>query len=288
MSYIQELHERASREGWALGHFNVSSAEQIRSVVQAALNVKCPVLVGASEGERKYLGLRQAVALVRSFREETGLPIFLNADHSKSVEAAKAATDAGYDSIHIDLSHLSYEENVKGTKEVVQYVRVRNLEAHVEAEIGLLKGESKIQREVIEVRPEDMTTSAQAADFVKKTGINRLAPAVGNIHGLAENEKIIYPDLIRKIRGMIPQHVGITLHGGSGISDALITAAIKEGVNNIHINTEIRVAAADAIRSSLAEHPEETTPYKLLEPMIRAVQLKVEEKLKLFGAVNKI
>ncbi|MBI2637432.1 MAG: class II fructose-bisphosphate aldolase, partial [Candidatus Sungbacteria bacterium] len=123
---------------------------------------------------------------------------------------------------------------------------------------------------------------------VKQTGIDRLAPAVGNIHGIAANEKIIYPELIKNIRAVIPATIGLTLHGGSGISDEQIRAAVSAGINNIHINTEIRVAATEALRKSLAEHPEETTPYKLMEPMIVAIRVKVEEKLKLFGSVNKL
>src|SRR3989338_4700563 len=110
---LQQWHEKALKEGWAIGHFNVSNLEQIRAIAEAAGSLKCPVLIGTSDGERKYIGLKQAVALVKSIREETGLPIFLNADHSKSVESAKAAVDAGFDSIHIDLSALPYEENNK-------------------------------------------------------------------------------------------------------------------------------------------------------------------------------
>ena len=177
---------------------------------------------------------------------------------------------------------------MKGTKDIVDYVKAKKPEVHVEGELGLLKGESKIQKEIIEVRSEDMVTPEQAADFVSRTGIDRLAPAVGNIHGLSANVKVIYPDLIKKIRMAIPDSVGITLHGGSGIIDDLIRRAIVAGVNNIHINTEIRLADTESLKKSLADHPEETTPYKIVAPVIEAVRLKVEEKLKLFGSVNKI
>ena len=161
-------------------------------------------------------------------------------------------------------------------------------EIHVEGELGLLLGESKIQKEVIEVKPEHLTKPEEAHDFVEKTGIDRLAPAVGNIHGIPANVKTIDIELIRAIRQHMAFKTGLTLHGASGISDDQITDAIKAGVNNIHINTEIRVAYVNALRKSLEENPEETTPHKLYPPVIAAVRHKVEEKLRLFGAVNKI
>lgn len=285
---LSEILHQALSGKWSTAHFNISMLEQMRAICQAAFNLRSPVLIGTSEGERKHIGLLQVVSIRDAFRKEFGIPIFLNADHSKSVEAAKAAIEAGYDSIHIDLSALSYEENITGTAEVVRYARSKNWEISVEGELGLLKGESRIQKEIIEVKPEELTTPSEAADFVKKTGINRFAPAVGNIHGIAANEKIIYPDLIRSIREAIPENVGLTLHGGSGISDSQIRSAVEAGINNIHINTEIRVATVASLRRALRENPEETTPYKLLTPAIEAARLKVEEKLKLFGSVNRL
>lgn len=285
---LNKIHHKALTEGWAIGHFNVSNLEQTRAIVDAAVNLKCPVMIGTSEGERKFVGLKQAVALVRSFREDTGIPIFLNADHSKSVEAAKAAVDAGYDSVHVDLSEKSFEENLAGTKWLVEYAKSKNPHINIEGELGILKGESKIQKKIIEVKLEDLTKPEEAKEFVLKTGIDRLAPAVGSIHGIAANEKVIYPDLIRKIREAIGAEVVMTLHGGSGISDDQVRSAIAAGINNIHINTEIRVAFVDALRKSIADNPEETTPYKLYPPVIAAVRQKVEEKLRLFGAINKL
>ena len=122
MNGLQHYHERAAREGWALGHFNISDLDQLQAIALAAKNLKCPVLIGASEGERKAIGLKSVVFMVEGIRQDHGVTLWLNADHSKSVEAAKAAFDAGFDSIHIDLSHLPYEENIEGTNEVVQYV----------------------------------------------------------------------------------------------------------------------------------------------------------------------
>jgi len=293
MKTYKEYILEADKKGIAMGHFNISNSEQLHGIMNAAVSMKSPILIGTSEGERKFIGLKQAVSLVRAFREETGIPVFLNADHSKSGESAIAAIDAGYDSVHIDVSHLPYDENVKITNYVREHAKMTFRpdigEIHVEAELGLLLGESKIQKETIEVRPEQYTKPEEAADFVKKTGIDRLAPAVGNIHGIPANEKKIDIKLIKKIREAIPTpRIGITLHGASGISDNQIVEAVRAGVNNIHINTEIRVVFVRALKQTFFENPEETTPYKLYSEAIIAVQRKVEEKLKLFGSINRI
>lgn len=289
---LGELLLKSRSEWWATAHFNISSLEQMRAIVEAALSVRSPVVIGTSEGERSFIGLTEAVFLRDAFRLETGIPIFLNADHSRSVESARSAVDAGYDSIHIDLSNLPFAENVAGTRSVVEYARQAShrlgYEINVEGELGLLRGESKIQKEVIEAKKEELTTPDEASEFVRQTGINRLAPAVGNIHGIAVNEKTIYPDLIRRIREALPAEIGLTLHGGSGVSESLIRSAIEAGINNIHINTEIRVAWSKALRSFLEEHPDETTPYKVLEPSLAAVRAIVEEKLKIFGSVSRV
>ena len=144
---LSEILLSAQKNDQAIGHFNISNLEQLRAIMEAAKNFNAPVMVGLSEGERKFVGLRQAVALAKAFKEEYGLPVFLNPDHSHSIESAKEAYDAGFDSVHIDLSKLSFKENIEGTKEVVDYVKSKNPEVSVEGELGYLRGESKIQKE---------------------------------------------------------------------------------------------------------------------------------------------
>lgn len=279
---------RASKEKWALGHFNVASFEQIRAIILTAKELSAPIMIGVSEGEREYLGLKQLVVLIKSFQEETGLPIFLNADHTKSIESAKRAIDTGFDSIHIDLSKLPFEENIKGTKEIFEYAKSKNPEISVEGELGYLRGESRIQKQIIEIKEEDLTKSEEALEFVEKTGVNRFAPVVGNIHGISANEPRLDIEKIKALRKILPENVVLVLHGGSGIPDEQIKKAIEAGINNIHINTEIRVIYAETLRKFLNENPEETTPYKILPPVIEEMQKKIKEKIKLFGNENKI
>lgn len=285
---LDDILKKATKEHWSTGHFNISNLEQLRAIMEAAKNLNSPIMIGVSEGERKAIGLKQTVALVQAFYEEYGIPVFLNPDHSKSVESAKTAFDAGFNSVHIDLSKLPYEENVKGTAEVVDYVKSKSPDVSVEGELGYLRGESKVQKEIIEIKPEDLTRPEQAAEFVEKTGITRFSGAYGNIHGIAANEPKLDLDRIREIRKILPENVSMVLHGGSGISDEMMKEAIKAGIANIHINTEIRIAYAEALRKSLADNPDEVVPYKISPPVIKAVRQKVEEKLKLFGSVNKI
>ena len=285
---IKEILNKALHEKWALPHFNISDAVTLAGILEAAKELKSPILIGTSEGERRFIGSKQAVAMVREYREEYGLPIFLNADHHKSVSAAQEAINAGYDSAHIDLSVANLEENINGTKEIAAYAKSKNPNISVEGEVGYLVTESsKVYKEVIEIPPESLTKPEEAERFVKETGVDRFAPAVGNLHGIAANVKKLDIERIKNIRAAIGA-VTMVLHGGSGTPDDQVRAAIEAGINNVHINTEIRVAYALAIRTFLANNPEETTPYKILAPAIEAVREKSIEKIKLFGSENKI
>ncbi|MDP3934700.1 MAG: class II fructose-bisphosphate aldolase [Candidatus Giovannonibacteria bacterium] len=280
--------KKALAENWATGHFNASESDQFRAICEAAKDLNTIAIIGTSEGEAKHLGYFEAVALRDAFRKELGIPIFLNSDHHKSVEAAKKAVDAGYDSIHIDLSAEQYEKNVFGTKEIVEYAKNKNPQISVEGELGYLRGESKIEKEKITVKPEDLTNPDTAKDFVLSTGINRLAISVGNIHGISMDEPALDIDRIKKIREAVPKNVALVLHGGSGIPDGQIKAAIAAGIANIHINTDIRVAYAGALREEFSKNPDEVVPYKFDASAREAVKKIVKEKLILFGAENRI
>lgn len=308
MKTLEEHLRDALKNRWATGHFNASESDQFRAICETAKEVGSPVIIGTSEGEAAHLGYLEAVALRDAFRKEFGIPIFLNADHHKSAEFAKKAIDAGYDSAHIDLSALPFEENVKGTREVVEYVRQKelgtwNLELRnkdqapssklqapfsVEGELGYLRGSSEIQNEKIEVIPEDYTDPEQAREFAEKTGVDRLAIAVGNIHGISLDEPALDIARIVAIRAAVPKEVALVLHAGSGIPDEQIKTAIEAGIANIHINTDIRVAYVNELKETLTEKSEEAAMYKLDEDAMQAMKKVIKKKLELFGAINKI
>ena len=285
---IKDYLKKTISEKWALGHFNFSEDEALRAIVESAAGLKTPIFVGTSEGESKHLGLKEAGYLVRAFREEFGIPIFLNADHTKSFEGIIAAIGAGYDVTLADFSALPFEENVKMTKQSVEYAKSKNPDIIVEGELGYVRGESKIQ-EVVEIKPEDLTKPEEAARFVEETGVDMLAPAVGNIHGIVtKSAESIDIARIGDIKKAVGENIYLVLHGGSGLGESAFTSAILAGMSMVHINTEIRIAFTEALRKTLGDMPQETTPYKILTPSIDAMKKVVEQKLKIFGSVNKL
>lgn len=289
MKTLKEYLADAAQEGWALPHFNISNLVQLRGIIKACAEKRSPVIIGTSEGEADFIGFKMARAMVNAAREETGLPIFLNADHFHSFEKAKEALDAGYDSVLIDLSKKPYGENIEETKKVVEYARESGRDTNVEGELGYLVTESsKVYKESFEIPAESLTKPEEALKYVNETGVNRFAPAVGNLHGIAATEPKLDFELIKKLRAVLPSGVAMVLHGGSGIPDDQMLEAVKLGFNNIHVSTEIRVVYVDALRKMLALAPEETTPYKIYAPVAEAVSVKVSEKLELFGSINKI
>ena len=285
---LDQILKNATAKHWAVPHFNISNLEMLKAVVEAAAQLRSPILIGTSEGERSFLGIKQTVALINAYREQYKLPIFLNADHTKSVTAAKLAIDAGYSSIHIDLSKLPYEQNLKGTAEVVAYAKRKNNKVSIEGELGYLATDSsKIYKGKIFVDPKSFTKPEEAIKFVRATGINRLAPAVGNFHGLAANKKIINFDLVAELRNKLPKNVSLVLHGGSGSGKEAFVRAVRTGINNVHVSTELRVAYTETLKKTLKKNADEMTPYKLTEPSIESVKSKAIEFIKIFGANGK-
>src|SRR3989338_7795 len=252
MKTLKECISAAENKRTAIGHFNISDTEGFWAVINAARALGVPVIIGLSEGERDFFGVEQAVALVRSAREKFQHPIFLNADHSYSFERTKEAIDAGFDSVIFDGAKLTAEENISITKRCVEYARSADPDIIVEAELGYIGQSSKILDSVPEgVSFSNLTTPAQAAHFVKETGIDLFAPAVGNMHGMLRggNEPALHIGLIKEIREAAG--VPLVLHGGSGTTDEDFSEAIAAGIAIVHINTELRVAYRNALRKSL-------------------------------------
>lgn len=286
MKTLHEYIQDAEINKTAIGHFNISNIEAFWAIYNAAKKLNVPVIIGASEGERDFIGVRQVAALVKSLREETGHPVFLNADHTYSVKRVKEAIDAGFDAVIFDGAKLSFEENVAQTKECVEYARAAGRDVLVEGELGFIGQSSKILDAVpegVNLTEEGLTKPEEAADFVKKTGVDMLAPAVGNFHGMLKGG--VDPKLnigrIKELRDATG--VPMVLHGGSGNSNDDFSQAIDAGISIIHVNTELRVAYRDALKLSLQENPDEVAPYKILKPAVAAIQKVVEAKLKVFN-----
>lgn len=287
MATLKEWHARSIAEKWAMPHFNFSNLEQFHALVDAARQSAAPVVLGLSEGERDAVGLAEAVALVAAARKD-GYPIFLNADHSRSAQTAKAAVDAGFDSVHVDLSKESYEDNVAVTKEVVEYAKSKNEEIEVEGELGYLATESsKVYKEEVVIPEDSYTQPEQAVAYVAATGVDRFASAIGNLHGIAANEPKLKFDLVEELRRVLPATLTLVLHGGSGIPEDDFKKVIALGFNNAHVNTELRVAYTAALRATLAENPEEVAPYKYTEAAREATKAVALQNIALFGAAGR-
>lgn len=279
--YIEDALERKV----AIGHFNISNIEGFWAVVRAAKELNVPVIIGVSEGERSFIGVRQVKALVDTIKA-TGQPVFLNADHTYSFDKVKEVVDAGYDSVIFDGTELAYDDNVATTKKCVEYAKSKNPDILLEAEIGFIGKSSKVLQGIpdgVKISEEFLTKPDEAKRFISETGADMLAPAVGNIHGMLSGGKD--PALNIQRIGEISKaaQVPLVLHGGSGNSAEDFRAAIDSGVAIIHVNTEIRVAFRDALRKELQSEPDEVAPYKIMKPSVQAMQAVVLEKLKIFN-----
>jgi len=278
---------------YAIGSFNFSTAEILKAIVLAAQELKSPIIVSTSEGEADFIGMQEAAALVGAWRKETGLPIILNLDHGKSLEEVKKAVEAGYDAAHFDGSGLSYDENITQTKAVVEFVREFeknfNKKIIVEGELGYLRGSSSIHEEKLEIKPEDLTSPEQANDFLGQTGVDSLAVVIGNAHGVfLQSEEKLDLERLAKIRETIGERAFLVLHGGSGILEQDVKRAIELGIVKVNVNTELRAAYKGGLDRELQEKPQETTPYKILEPSIEAVKGVMKKKIHLFGSAGKV
>src|SRR5271156_3853934 len=229
MDSLRNLLQQAQTKGVAIGHFNISDLVLLKAVFTSAQDLRVPVLVGLSEGEREFMGTREAAALVRTLREEFDYPIFLNADHTHSLAKAVEAAKAGFDSIVFDLSALPFEENIRQTKQAVEALKSIHPSMLVEGEIGDIGTGSEIHDKAPDLE-KGLSTPEEAKQFAESTGVDILAPAVGNMHGMlmsmvsGETKKHLHIDRIAAIK----QATGIflTLHGGSGTDDQDFRKAI--------------------------------------------------------------
>ncbi|MCH7529755.1 class II fructose-bisphosphate aldolase [Patescibacteria group bacterium] len=286
MKSLKDVISEAEKNKVAIGHFNISDTEGLRGIFRAAKSLNLPIIIGTSEGERDFVGVKQAVALVKSLREEYDYPIYLNADHTYSFEKVKVAIDAGYNAVIFDGTKLSFDENIKITKQCVEYAKSVNPDILVEGEIGYIGTSSKILDAIpegAEITEENLTKPEELKQFVKETGVDLIAPAVGNLHGMLRSGK--NPNISIKRISELREAGGVpvVLHGGSGISDADFKDAIEAGIAIVHINTEIRIAYKKGITLSLQENPDEIAPYRFMKRGMLEIEKVVESRLKLFN-----
>jgi fructose-bisphosphate aldolase class II len=281
--------DRARAEKWAFGAFNLDNQETLKAIVQAAANKKAPVLVEISHGEAEALGLENVRDMVDNYKAEYGLEMYINLDHSPSVEAAIQGIEAGYEFIHIDVSQANHnaseEDIIIATRTVVDYARLTG--ALVESEPHYFGGGSALFTKAFDYNEikKTFSTPQSAKAFVDATGIDTYAAAVGNLHGKYPVPKKLDLNLLQEVRSAID--CNISLHGGSGTPGHYFKDAVKMGVTKININSDMRAAYRDTLDAVLKENPGEIAVLKLMDRVIAAVQAVVESKIDMFNSSGK-
>lgn len=301
----RELLQLAKKGGYAIGAFNINNLEILQAIVSAGEAEKSPAILAVSEGAIQYAGLKNLISLVRAAAEETFIPLSLHLDHGKDMEIIRSCIEKGFTSVMIDGSHLEFNENITVTKKVVEMAREKGVS--VEAELGRLKGiEDNIS---VSDREAYLTDPLAAAEFVKETGVDALAIAIGTSHGaykfkgeakldfdrLEKIAKIVEIPLVLHGASGVPKSVlekaerfGAKLPGAKGIPDEAIQKAISLGICKINIDTDLRLSFVSAIREVLTLKPEEFDPRKILGPGREAIKQTVQAKMRLFGSSGKV
>lgn len=282
--------QQARAEHWAFGAFNLDDEATLKAVARAAQAMNAPVLVEVSHGEVSDIGLENVRDLVDNIKYEYGIEMYINLDHSPSVEEAKKGIDAGYEFIHIDVSQANHdasdEEIIAATREVVEYAKFTG--ALVESEPHYFGGSSNLHTETIDYEEikKTFSTPEGASSFVQATGIDTFAAAVGNLHGKYPVPKQLDLDLLQRIRDAID--CNISLHGGSGTPGHFFESAVRIGVTKININSDMRVVYRKTLEQVLAENPNEYSVAKLVNGrVVEEVQKVVEDKLKTFNSAGR-
>lgn len=284
----REWFTKAQSEGFAIGAFNVDNLDIMRAICEAGKKMKSPVMMEFSAGEAGYFGLENIKDLIENAREEFGIPILLNLDHSKKVEDCLAAIEAGFDDVHFDGSELPLAENIANAKQVVAAAHAKGL--LVEGEMDKLPGSSEVHTEELDLETikKSYTDPARAAEFVGVTGVDIFAACFGNVHGTFPNQPDLDIGLVAKIREVLP-NTFLSMHGGSGIPAVQVREAIKTGkIVKVNVNTEIRAEYKDALDEAVGQSPEELVSYKLAPDISRSVAAVVEGKIEVFGSGGKI
>jgi fructose-bisphosphate aldolase class II len=285
----REAFERARKGHYALGAFNLDNQETLKAVVNAAKAKNAPVLVEVSKGEVDALGLDNVRDMVDNYKADYGVEMYINLDHSPTVDDAIAGITAGFECIHIDISQAKHdaadEEIIEDTKKVVQAAKLTG--ALVEAEPHYFGGSSNLHTEKIDYKEirKTFSTPQGAKAFVDATSIDTFAAAIGNLHGKYPVPKALDLDLLRQIRAAID--CNISLHGGSGTPGHYFVEAVKIGVTKININSDMRIAYRDTLEKVLADNPDEYAVVKLMDKVIESVQKVVEAKIETFNSAGK-
>ncbi|MEM2968814.1 MAG: class II fructose-1,6-bisphosphate aldolase [Candidatus Bathyarchaeia archaeon] len=293
----------ARKNGYAIGAFNVQNLESTLAIVEAAAEEKSPVIMQITPSVIKYAGLAYITSIVKTAAQSVAVPVAMHLDHGEDFETAAKCVEAGFTSVMIDGSFLSFEENIALTKRVVNIAHPKGVS--VEAELGKLAG---VEERSVEEKEAILTDPDAAAEFVEKTGVDALAVAIGTSHGAykfkseakldlerlkAINKKVSIP-LVLHGASNVPQWIvekankyGAALSGAKGIPEEQIKQAITLGIAKINIDTDLRLAFTATVREVLTNSPKEFDPRKILGPAKDAMKEVAKSKMRLFGSSGK-
>ena len=279
-----EMLKKAHEGHYAVGQFNINNLEWVSAILDECNELKCPVILGVSEGAIKYMGgCDTIVGMVKGYIKDNNItvPVALHVDHGSSFEVCKKAIDAGFTSVMIDASHHSLDENIKITKEVVDYAHARNVS--VEAELGHVGG----QEDNVVSQGVLYADKNECLKLVKEAGIDCLAPALGSVHGPYHGEPKLGFKEMEEINELVK--IPLVLHGGSGIPDFQLKMAIDRGTSKINVNTENQQAFAKIVREICAttDPVKVYDPRKILGPAKQGIRDVVKAKCEVFGCINK-
>ncbi|HOO56336.1 MAG TPA: class II fructose-bisphosphate aldolase family protein [bacterium] len=272
----RELLTHAKENGYAVGAFNVNNLEQVLAVIEAAEEEKAPAIIAVSEGALKYAGDAFFFEAVPRMAREASVPLSVHLDHGKNFDFIVRCVVGGFSSVMFDGSSLPFDENVSMTKRVVEIAHPAGIS--VEGEIGHVGG-SEIG--VDSTSDEELlTVPGEALEFVKQTGIDNVAVAIGTVHGMRKQTARLDLERLEQIASVVP--VPIVLHGASGVPDEIYPEVIKRGIHKINIGTELQKTFSHGIRSFVVENENVIDPRKIIRPGINEMKVAVKTKINLF------
>lgn len=278
----REMLKRAQAGGYAVPAFNIHNLETVQVVVETASELGSPVILAGTPGTYSYAGTDYLVSICKEAAHKHSIPLVLHLDHHEEFSDIKQKVDHGIRSVMIDGSHYAFDENIRTVKEVVQYCN--RFDVSVEAELGRLGGQEDDL--IVDSADALMTDPSSAAEFVRSTGVDSLAVAIGTAHGLYKAEPRLDFGRLEKIRSVVD--IPLVLHGASGVPDEMVRHCIELGICKVNVATELKIAFADAVKQHFSEHPEANDPRKYIVPGKEAMKKVVIDKIRVCGSEGKI
>ncbi|EPS0981556.1 tagatose bisphosphate family class II aldolase [Vibrio vulnificus] len=278
----REMLKRAQLGGYAVPAFNIHNLETVQVVVETASEMGSPVILAGTPGTYDYAGTDYLISICKEAAHKHSIPLVLHLDHHEDLQDIRNKVEHGIRSVMIDGSHHAFDQNIDIVRSVVQYCN--RFDASVEAELGRLGGQEDDL--IVDNADALMTDPASAAEFVRRTGIDSLAVAIGTAHGLYKAEPKLDFARLEKIRSVVD--IPLVLHGASGVPDEMVRRCIELGVCKVNVATELKIAFADAVKGHFAEHPDANDPRKYITPGKAAMKRVVMDKIRMCGSEGKL